>query len=392
MLHYSSQDGQLTNEALKLNGRNLGFGLSFVIISIWLCFTLITIGCVLPMPTSIPHIADPLRIGPVEVNSRVMLAPMAGVTDAVFRSLVRRHAPQSLICTEMISSNGMVYSKRRDARILDKGESDHPIAYQLAANRPEVLVEAAKNIIEDKNPDTIDLNMGCPVKKITGNFEGCALMKEPEQAYTLISTLVKSIDKPVTVKFRLGWDANSKNYKEFGQMAEAAGASMVTMHARTRAQGYAPGCDWDAFGELKQAVKIPVIANGDINTVDDALHIISTYGVDGVMIGRGAQGKPWIIGDIDRVLKSGEPFVERPLAEKLAICLDHVKRHCEWRGEDFGIKDMRKHLAWYVKGFPGASQFRAQLTQVDSIENAEQILNQLLKYAQQHRHAELVSA
>lgn len=325
---------------------------------------------------------EPLHIGPVTVNSRVMLAPMAGVTDVVFRSLVRTHAPESLICTEMISSNGMVYSKRRDARILDKGESDHPIAYQLAANKPEVLIEAAQAIIEDKNPDTIDLNMGCPVKKITGNFEGCALMKEPEHAYKLISTLVQSIDKPVTVKFRLGWDANRKNYKEFGQMAESAGANMVTLHARTRAQGYAPGCDWDAFGELKQALTIPVIANGDINTVEDAIHVMTTYGVDGVMLGRGAQGKPWIIGDIDRVLKSGEPFQERPLAEKLEICLQHTQRHCAWRGEAFGVRDMRKHLAWYIKGFPGASVFRAQLTQVESVADVERILGELHKEAE----------
>ena len=147
---------------------------------------------------------EPLKIGPVEVNSRVMLAPMAGVTDVVFRSLVRRWAPESLICTEMISSNGIVYSKQWGARILDKVASDHPIAYQLAANRKDVLIQAAVGIIKDKSPDTIDLNMGCPVKKITGNFEGCALMKEPDMAYDLISSLVKEIDTPVTVKFRAG--------------------------------------------------------------------------------------------------------------------------------------------------------------------------------------------
>lgn len=320
-------------------------------------------------------------IGNVDVNSRVMLAPMAGVTDMIFRGLVRRFAPESLICTEMISSNGMVYSKRRDARILDKSESDHPIAYQLAAHRIEVLKEAADAIIADKQPDTLDLNMGCPVKKITGNFEGCALMRDPDHAYQLINALVAHVDVPVTVKFRLGWDANTKNYIEFGQMAEAAGAKMVTLHARTRAQGYAPGCEWEAFGHLKQAVNIPVIANGDIATFEDAYHVITTYGVDGVMVGRGTQGQPWLIGDMDKALKTGVPLPQRPLSERLAICMEHTRLHCEYRGEDAGIRDMRKHLAWYVKGFPGASQFRGQLTQVQTLAEVQQLLSDIGTFA-----------
>ncbi len=329
----------------------------------------------------------PLTIGPTTVNSRVMLAPMAGVTDVVFRKIVRRYAPESLICTEMISSNGMVYSKRRDARILDKNEQDNPIAYQLAASRIDVLKQAADWIVEDKNPDTIDLNMGCPVKKITGNFEGCALMKDLDHAHQLISSLVAHVDKPVTVKFRLGWDNESKNYKEFGQMAESAGAKMVTMHTRTRAQGYKPGVDWDALGVLKQAVNIPVIANGDILTVEDAFHVMTTYGVDGVMIGRGAQGKPWIIGDIDNALKHGSPQAERPLQEKLAICLEHATAHCEYRGEEIGIKEMRGHLPFYVKGFPGASTFRGQLTQVSSLQQVEELLAMILEESEKRNLA-----
>ncbi len=336
------------------------------------------------MTHSSPHLASPLQIGPVSVNSRVMLAPMAGVTDVVFRDLVRRKAPESLICTEMISSNGIIYSKRRDARILDKGENDHPIAYQLAANREEVLLQAAEQIIEDKNPDTIDLNMGCPVKKITGNFEGCALMKEPEKAYQLISKLVRHIDKPVTVKFRLGWDANSMNYVEFGQMAEAAGASMVTLHARTRAQGYGPGCKWEAFGELKNHLKIPVIANGDIDSAETARKILDTYHVDGVMVGRGCLGKPWLIGDIDYMLKHEGMPLQRPLEEKLAICLEHAKMHCDYRGEVAGIRDMRKHLTWYVKGFHGATRYRKELTAVETMDDIKQIFEAILneQYAQ----------
>ncbi len=324
------------------------------------------------------ELSEPLRIGPVTVNSRVMLAPMAGVTDVVFRALVRRKAPESLICTEMISSNGIVYSKRRDAAILDKSESDHPIAYQLAANRKDVLLEAAQNIIEDKDPDTIDLNMGCPVKKITGNFEGCALMKDLDKAHELISYLVGNIDKPVTVKFRLGWDWNSVNYKEFGRMCEDAGASMVTLHARTRSQGYGPGVKWDAFAELKQAVRIPVIANGDINSLEDALNVLETYGVDGVMIGRGALGQPWLIGDIDHALKHGGEIRERSVQEKLDVCMEHVLMHCDYKGEETGIREMRKQLTWYVKGFPGASSYRSRLTSVESIDDVRRIFDEIL--------------
>lgn len=331
-----------------------------------------------------PAQQGPLKVGPVTLHSRVMLAPMAGVTDVVFRDLVRQQAPQSLICTEMISSNGLVYSKKTSARIMDKGENDHPIAYQLAANKPEVLLEAAQTIIAEKNPDTIDLNMGCPVKKITGNFEGCSLMKSPAHAEKLIRYLVDHIDKPVTVKFRLGWDNNSINFKEFGQMCEAAGVKMVTLHARTRAQGYGPNPRWEAFGELKQAVNIPVIANGDILSVGDALHIFQTYGVDGVMIGRGCLGQPWLLGDIDHALTHGTAPPERTLAEKMTIALAHTRAHCAYRDgnthtENVGIREMRKHLSWYAKGFKGASAYRHQFSQVASLEEVEHLIAEIIE-------------
>lgn len=326
----------------------------------------------------------PLQIGNVTVNSRVMLAPMAGVTDLVFRGLVRRWAPESLICTEMISSNGLVYSKRFDAPILDKTVTDHPIAYQLAAHREEVLLEAAQTIIREKDPDTIDLNMGCPVKKITGNFEGCSLMREPALAHKLISCLVKQqeqdgTNKPITVKFRLGWDSQSMNFKEFGKMCEDAGASMVTLHARTRAQGYKPGCLWDAYGELKQAVSIPVIANGDIYTLEDALHVMNTYGVDGVMMGRGVLGQPWLIGHIDQALKTGRSLQEPPIEQRLESAYEHARLLAEYRGEVTGVKEMRRHLTDYVKGFPGASGYRGRLTAVNTLNDVRAILDDVLQ-------------
>ena len=336
---------------------------------------------------------QPLKIGPVTVNSRVMLAPMAGVTDVVFRGIVRRWAPESLICTEMISSNGLVYSKRFDAPILDKTVSDQPIAYQLAAHREEVLLEAARTIIRERQPDTLDLNMGCPVKKITGNFEGCALMKEPELAYKLISALVKALEQdgtptPITVKFRLGWDSEHMNYKEFGQMCQDAGAAMVTLHARTRAQGYKPGCKWEAFGELKEALSIPVIANGDINTMDDALHIMTTYGVDGVMIGRGSLGQPWLIGEIDKALKSGVAPEEPRIEMRMESAYEHARLLVEYRGENTGVREMRRHLTDYVKGFAGASQYRHRLTAVNTLQDVRNILDEILE-AQASEHLAL---
>lgn len=331
--------------------------------------------------------SQPLKIGPVTVNSRVMLAPMAGVTDVVFRGIVRRWAPESLICTEMISSNGLVYSKRFDAPILDKTVSDQPIAYQLAAHREEVLLEAARTIIREKQPDTIDLNMGCPVKKITGNFEGCSLMREPELAHKLISALVKALEDdgtptPITVKFRLGWDSESMNYKEFGLMCQDAGASMVTLHARTRAQGYKPGCKWEAFGELKQALNIPVIANGDIITMDDALHVINTYGVDGVMIGRGCMGQPWLIGEIDKALKTGQRPEEPSIQQRMDSAYEHARLLADYRGEVVGVREMRRHLTDYVKGFPGASQYRHRLTAVNTLQDVRVILDEILETAE----------
>lgn len=330
--------------------------------------------------------STPLQIGSVSVNSRVMLAPMAGVTDVVFRGLVRRWAPDSLICTEMISSNGLVYSKRFDAPILDKTVVDQPIAYQLAAHREEVLLEAARAIIRDKQPDTLDLNMGCPVKKITGNFEGCALMKEPELAYKLISSLVKTLERdgtptPVTVKFRLGWDSATMNYLEFGKMCQEAGASMVTLHARTRAQGYKPGCKWEAFGELKEALSIPVIANGDIVSLEDALHVMTTYGVDGVMIGRGTQGQPWLIGAIDEALKTGKPVEPPNIKLRLESAYEHARLLADYRGEVTGVKEMRRHLTDYVKGFPGASTYRSRITSVSTLQEVHEILSEIADYA-----------
>lgn len=332
-------------------------------------------------------LSQPLIVGGSAINSRVMLAPMANVTDVVFRGIVRKWAPESLICTEMISSNGLVYSKRWDANILDKDAHDPPIAYQLAAHREEVLLEAATNIVKMHNPQHIDLNMGCPVKKITGNFEGCSLMKEPDLAYKLISALVKEIDTPVTVKFRLGWDSNSMNYKEFGQMAESAGASMVCVHARTRAQGYKPGVKWDAFGELKRSVNVPVIANGDINTMEDALHVMTTYGVDGVMIGRGALGKPWVIGQIDKALKTGQKPEELTVEERMSVALDHANRLIIYKGEQRAVREMRRHLTDYVHGFKGASNFRSQLTAVETLDDIKRIVEEIIVHSKEEDFA-----
>jgi tRNA-dihydrouridine synthase B len=335
-----------------------------------------------PLPE---HLQAPLQIGPVSINSRVMLAPMAGVTDVTFRQLVRQWAPESLICTEMISSNGLVYSKRWDAPILEKTETDQPIAYQLAGHRVEVLTEAAVRLVEDKDPNTVDLNMGCPVKKITGNFEGCALMKEPKTAEILISSLVKALEpynKPVTVKFRLGWDSNSMNYLEFGKMCQDAGASMVTLHARTRAQGYQPGCKWEAFAELKEALSIPVIGNGDINTLEDVRTVMTQYGVDGVMIGRGCLGEPWLIGEMDHAIKTGHFNPEVPLQKRLDAALAHTKLMVDWRGEPWGVKEMRKHLTWYVKGFPNANKYRTRLTAVETLADVQAIVDEILAQQQ----------
>jgi tRNA-dihydrouridine synthase B len=318
-------------------------------------------------------------LGSTWIASQVMLAPMAGITDVVFRGFVRQWAPESLICTEMISSNGLVYSKRWDAPILERTPQDHPIAYQLAAHKEDVLIEAAETIVTSYHPVSIDLNMGCPVKKITGNFEGCSLMKSPEQASKLIKALTSRLKTPITVKFRLGWDEQSKNYLTFGKMCQDAGASMVTLHARTRAQGYQPGCDWEAFGHLKQALTIPVVANGDITSLADARHVLETYGVDAVMIGRGTQGKPWLIGHLHEALIEGhDTLPAMPLETIVKVAIAHAEALADYQGEDKACRELRAQLPWYLKGFKGASLYRQQLTQIKTLDDIRQVLGLVL--------------
>jgi tRNA-dihydrouridine synthase B len=321
---------------------------------------------------------EPLIVGgKIIAHSRVMLAPMAGVTDVIFRALVRETAPTAFICTEMISSNGLVYSQRWDAQILDKSLQDHPIAYQLAAHREDVLVEAAQNIVAKHRPESLDLNMGCPVKKITGNFEGCSLMRDVDHAASLVRAVSRVVDIPVTVKFRLGWDAHRMNYIEFGQAMVEAGAQMLTLHTRTRAQGYKPGVHWDALGYLKESVNVPVVGNGDIITPQDAQYVMDTYGIDAVMIGRGTQGEPWRIGLIDHYLKTGELRPEPDLSVRLAYARRHTQKMVEYKGEDIAIREMRGQLPWYVKGFAGASTFRGKLTQVSGLGEVYALLDDI---------------
>jgi tRNA-dihydrouridine synthase B len=332
----------------------------------------------LPAYVHTPLVINAVNAPPVALHSRVVLAPMAGVTDVVFRGLVRELAPQSLICTEMISSNGLVYSKAWDANILDQSLNDPPIAYQLAASRLEVLLEAAEGILQRHQPTTLDINMGCPVKKITGNFEGCALMKDLDHAHLLLSSLVKAVPVPVTVKCRLGWDEHSKNYLEFGRMAQDAGVALLTLHARTRAQGYKPGVQWEAFADLKRELTIPIIANGDIVTYDDVATVFNRYGVDGVMIGRGCQGEPWRIGLLHHFIQTGERLPEPSLAERLQLGLRHTEAMVRYKGERVGVREMRGQLPWYVKGFAGASRFRGALTQVSTLADVRLLMDELL--------------
>jgi tRNA-dihydrouridine synthase B len=334
----------------------------------------------MPLPQTPLIIQNPYGSSPVLLHSRVLLAPMAGVTDIVFRGLVRQFSPNSLICTEMISSNGLYYSKRWDATILDRKQEEAPIAYQLAAHRLEVLLESAQQLVKRYNPTLLDLNMGCPVKKITGNFEGCSLMKDMELATTLVRELAKSVPVPITVKHRLGWDDTSQNYLEFAQALEEAGAQMITLHARTRAQGYRPYARWECFGKLKQAVKIPVIANGDIVSGADAERIIRDFGVDGVMIGRGCQGAPWQLGHVDHYLRTGgELLPELTLQQRLEVAFAHTQGMADYKGETNGLRLMRGQLPWYVAGFEGASRWRERLTRINTLAELAQILNDILE-------------
>lgn len=318
-----------------------------------------------------------MEIGNLKLENPYILAPMAGVTDLPFRLLCKEQG-SGLLCMEMISAKALQYKNKNTKVLLAIHPQEYPVSLQLFGSDPKIISEQAKRI-EDLPFQILDINMGCPVPKVVKNGEGSALMKNPKLVFEIVSQLVKAIEKPVTVKIRKGFDDDHINAVEIAKIAEEAGASAVAIHGRTREQYYSGEADWDIIRQVKEAVHIPVIGNGDVTSAEKAAEMRKITGCDGVMIGRGVQGNPWIFRELAEYDRTGT-IPPRPTQEEIRnMMLRHARMQLEFKGEYLGIREMRKHVAWYVKGMKGAAKFRAQINQVESYEELEELLKMLIK-------------
>lgn len=316
-----------------------------------------------------------LKIGNVLLENSYVLGPMAGVTDLPFRLLCKEQGA-GLLCMEMVSAKGIFYNNKNTESLLQIHPKEVPVSLQLFGSDPKIVSEMAKRI-EERPFSILDINMGCPVPKVVRNGEGSALMKNPKLVYELVSATVKAIKKPVTVKIRKGFDDEHVNAVEIAKVIEEAGAAAVAVHGRTREQYYSGKADWEIIRQVKEAVSIPVIGNGDVTSGEQAIAMRKQTGCDGVMIARGAQGNPWIFSELLEYEKTGE-LPDRPDVEEIKkTMLRHAKLQIEYKGDFTGIREMRKHVAWYTKGLHGAARLRDQINQVESYAELENLLTSL---------------
>lgn len=316
-----------------------------------------------------------LKIGNVELENRYILGPMAGVTDLPFRLLCREQGA-GLLCMEMVSAKAILYNNRNTKALLEIHPDEKPVSLQLFGSDPEIMSEMAKRI-EERPFDILDINMGCPVPKVVKNGEGSALMKNPKLVYEIVSSMVKAIEKPVTVKIRKGFDDDHVNAVEIAKIIEEAGAAAVAVHGRTREQYYSGKADWDIIRQVKEAVSIPVIGNGDVTSPEKADELVRYTGCDGVMIARGAQGNPWIFSQMCAWEETGEVPPRPDKDEVREMMLKHARLQLQYKGDYVGIREMRKHVAWYTKGIPNAARLRERINQVESYEELENLLTVL---------------
>lgn len=316
-----------------------------------------------------------MKIGNVEIKGNVALAPMAGVTDLPFRLLCKENGCGYLY-TEMVSAKAILYNNKNTEALLNVTEGENPIAVQLFGSDPQIMADMAKRL-EERPFDVIDVNMGCPVPKVVNNGEGSALMKDPVLVGKIVEAMANAINKPVTVKIRAGFNSQSINAPEIARIVQESGGAAVAVHGRTREQYYSGKADWDVIARVKANVSIPVIGNGDILTGQDAIDMMKQTGCDGVMIGRGARGNPWIFNQINEYLSSGKEMVPPDITEIRDMILRHAKMLVEVKGEYTGIREMRKHFAWYTAGMKHASGLRNEVNHVEHMEQLEALCEAL---------------
>lgn len=316
-----------------------------------------------------------MKIGSIELKSNVVLAPMAGVTDLPFRTICRMHY-KGLMVSEMISVSALYYKDKKTHHLMTINDFEQPMALQVFTADPDKL-EAVMDLLNAHNNILLDFNMGCPAPKIVNNGEGSALMKNPKLAEKILKTAVKHSTKPVTVKFRKGWDESSVNAVDFAKMAEASGVSAIAIHGRTRDQMYMGKADWDIIRQVKDHVHIPVIGNGDVFSVEDAVQLTEVSGCDGIMIGRGVQGNPWLLHEVEHYLQNGLMPQKVTLAQKLETALKHYELLRAHKGEHIATLEIRKHAAWYFKGLQHSNQFK---NAINKVKNPEEVID-ILKLA-----------
>lgn len=316
---------------------------------------------------------ETLKIGNVVLKNNLILAPMAGVCDLPFRVLCKEQGA-GLLCMEMVSAKGIYYNNKNTEILLTTVPQERPVSLQLFGADADIMSEMAKRI-EERPFDILDINMGCPVPKVVNNGEGSALMKQPKLVYEIVSKIAKAVQKPVTVKIRKGFDEEHINAVEIAKIAEEAGAAAVAVHGRTREQYYSGKADWDIIRQVKEAVSIPVIGNGDILTAQDVIEMKKQTGCDGFMIGRGAQGNPWIFRQILYCLDTGRELPKPDIHEVADMILRHARAQIEFKGETMGIREMRKHAAWYTSGYKNSAKLRGKINEVETYEQLEELFS-----------------